>query len=165
MKMIKRFKRYWFGEIFEPDFSDYMKLAFVFLVIVVLPICLLTGIFIFFFDVQVTETPNEYYDYTTTKIEHYTKYDANGTTTCNLQTENGKKLTVEDVKVERQIDLPDSQHKLGSTTVVLQQPKVKKKFPGIVRFILKPANVNAVITDADNGIKPKLVITKYQYDD
>lgn len=30
MKMIKRFKRWWFGEIFEPDFSDYMKLVFVF---------------------------------------------------------------------------------------------------------------------------------------
>ena len=165
MKMLKKLKRWWFGEIFEPDFSDYMKTAFIFLVIVVLPICLLTGVFIFFLDVQVTETPNEYYDYTTTKIEYYTKYGANGTITCNLQTENGKKLTVEDVKVERQTDLPDSQHKLGSTTVVLQEPKVKKKFPGIVRFILKPDNVNAVIIDADNGIKPTLVITKYKYDD
>src|SRR5699024_12666483 len=110
VKMLKKLKRWWFGEIFEPDFSDYMKTAFIFLVIVVLPICLLTGVFIFFLDVQVTETPNEYYDYTTTKIERDTEYGANGTITSNIQTEKVKKLTVEDDKEKRQTKLQDSQH-------------------------------------------------------
>ena len=163
--MLKRLKKWWFGEIFEPDFSDYMETAFVFLVIVVLPICFLTGFFIVFFDNHVVENPNKYYDYTTTKIKHYTKYDANGTTTFKLQKSNGKRLTIENAGFEQHTNLPDSKHKLGSTTVVLKNPKVKKKFPGIVRFILKPTNVNAVTTYTDNGINPKLVVTTYKYDE
>lgn len=120
------------------------------------------------FDVHVEKNQNKYYDYTTTKIEHYTKYDASCTTTVyNLQTESGKKLTMKDIEIERQTDLPDKKHKLGSTTVVLRELKVKKKFPGIVRFILKPANVNATFFDyaIRPNIKPTLVITKYKYDD
>ena len=138
------------------------------LIMVVFLFAALLLIFNVLFDIHVEKNPNKYYDYTTTKIEHYTKYDASCTTTVyNLQTESGKKLTMEDIEFERQTNLPNKKHKLGSTTVVLREPKVKKKFPGIVRFILKPANVNATFFDdfIKPNIKPKLVITKYKYDE
>lgn len=154
VKMLKRLKMWW-----DYDGRDLLLVVIIFGGLGLM----LFFFFYMFFSSHVVKNPNKYYDYSTTEVEHYTKYDANGTTTVELQEKNGKKLIIEDVKFERHTGLPDKKHKLGSTAVTLQEPKVKKKFPGIVRFILKPAIVNS--DSSDDGIKPTLVITKYKYDD
>lgn len=141
------------------DVGDVLLLAISFVGLGLVLSCF----FYIFFSNHIIKNSNKYYDYSATEVEHYTKYDANGTTTVELQEKNGKKLIIEDVKFERHTGLPDKKHKLGSTAVTLQEPKVKKKFPGIIRFILKPAIVNSGFSD--DGIKPTLVITKYKYDD
>lgn len=99
----------------------------------------------------VKQNPDVFLNATIQNIEYYTKYDANGTTVFKFKTADGKRLTMKDINVERQTNLPDKKHKLGTTTVVLKEYTTpKKNIPYIVKAVY---------------IEPKLIITKYKYDE
>ncbi|OQQ89328.1 hypothetical protein [Ligilactobacillus salivarius] len=100
---------------------------------------------------HVKQNPDDFYEYNYTKIKYYTKYNGNDIAVYKLQTVDGKRLTMKDINVERQTNLPDKKHKLGTITVVLKEYTTpKKNIPYIVKTV---------------HIKPTLVITKYKYDE
>lgn len=105
----------------------------------------------FIFCGYVKQNPDVFLNTNYTKLEYYTKYEDKDTTVYKFKTADGKRLTMKDINVERQTDLPDKKHKLGTTAFILKEYTTpKKNIPYIVKSVY---------------IKPTLVITKYKYDE
>ena len=121
----------------------------------------LVGIFCYMFCYWVglnfiaDNNPDQFYKSESVELKHYTKSDANSVTTYKLQTIDGKIMKIHDLNIVDQADFPNKSHKAGTTTLVLKKyTTLKENISEIDIFILKRSD-----------IKPRIVITKYKYDE